>query len=95
MSERPLLQKKAARLRKALRNTPPRYFDLVQYVVDHHRIGYKRLTRRQARDMILEGKVRVDSHTVGRQEIDLLGQKEWVLSPYIPVEHKARLLISS
>ena len=95
MSERPILQKKANRLRKALRNTPPRYFDLVQYVIDHHRVGHKRLSKRQARDMILEGKVAVDSHKVGRLEVEVLpGVKEWVLDPILPVEHKSRLLIS-
>jgi hypothetical protein len=95
MSERARLDKQANRLRKALRNTPPRYFDLVQYVVDHHRIGYKRPTRKQAREMILAGKVQVDSHKIGREEIDLLGHKEWVLLPHIAVEHKSRVLISS
>jgi hypothetical protein len=94
MSQRASQQKKASRLAKALRNTPPTYFDLVDYVVHHHRIGYKKPTKTQARQMILDGKVMVGSHRVGRVEVEALpGVKEWVLAPHIPSEQRKELVI--
>jgi hypothetical protein len=93
MSHHASQQKKARRLAKALRNTPPTYFDLVDYVVHHHRIGYKKPTKTQARNMILDGKVMVGSHRVGRMEVETVLGKEWVLTPHIPSEQRKELVI--
>ena len=88
MSSRPQKDKQIARLRKALRNTPPVSIDLIQWLVDH-----KKVSRRRAKEMILEGKVMVDSHKVGRVEVEVLGRKEWVLAPYLPAYHRRDIVV--
>ena len=95
MSKRARIDKRANRLRKALRNTPPASIDVVQYVMDHHRLeNRRRPTRAQAVEMVLAGKVTVGSHKVGRYEVDLLGHKEWVLDPHIPAHQRSEIVIT-
>lgn len=62
MSKRPPEQKKRRRVTKALRRKPlARYFDIVQWLVDHDHAS----TRKQARELLLADKVRSDSHPLG------------------------------
>lgn len=49
------------RIRKALRRTPPAYFDLIQWLRDR---GYAN-TNKQARELILARRVKADSHALG------------------------------
>lgn len=96
MSRRPIEEKKLRRLRKALRPGVPVYFDLVEWLVDHHRPApHRRLTKKQARQMLLDGRVRVGANRVGRLEIELLGQKKWVVDPLLPAKFKSELLVTA
>lgn len=62
MSHRPTRRKAANRLRKIMRNTPPLKLDLVQWLIDR---GHAQ-TKGAARKLILDGKVRHESHVLGR-----------------------------
>ena len=61
MSHRPILKKRANKLRKALRRTPTAYIDLIAYLKDR---GYAQ-TSGEAEKIILDGRVRSDSHKLG------------------------------
>jgi hypothetical protein len=93
MAHRRLNDKKANRLRGALTNTPPLYIDLVEYLVDNHRVGFRRLTKTKARQLLLDGKVKVGSHTVGRIEVEVAGKKKWVLNPYLPSHQRSEIMV--
>lgn len=96
MSHRPISEKKVARLRKALRPGVPVYLDLVEWLVDHHRPApHRRLTKRQARQMLLDGRVRVGANRVGRIEIELLGKKQWRVDPLLPAKFRNELLVTA
>lgn len=61
MSKRPINKKAANRVRKAMRNDLPSFFDLVQWLIDH---GHAR-TVKEANELILDKRVKADSHTLG------------------------------
>ena len=90
MSHRSTQEKKANKLRKALRPGIPVYLDLVEWLVDHHKV-----TKKQARQMLLDGKVRVGANRVGRLEIEVLGQKRWVVDPMLPAKFRNEILVTS
>jgi predicted rRNA methylase YqxC with S4 and FtsJ domains len=82
-------------MRKAMRRTPPAYFDLIQWLRDRNYAN----TRKQAKDMILAGKVKADSHTLGvGQEpfIDANGQIAYrpAVMQHVPAELKPRVVVS-
>lgn len=79
-----LVEKKKRRLIKSLRNTPPGYVDLVEYV----RLR-SRCSRGMAKRVILSGALTVDSHTVGFKTID--GRK--VLDQCIPAKYRNDIVI--
>lgn len=68
MSHRPLLTKKANRLRKAFRQSPPAYINLIDWLMDHGHAN----TKRQAKDILLAGRVRSESHVLGVQKVERL-----------------------
>jgi hypothetical protein len=61
MSSRPILKKKAARVRKALRKELPAYVDLFRWLKDR---GHAQ-TSGDCRKLLLDGRVKSESHTVG------------------------------
>lgn len=95
MSQRPILKKKAARVRKALRRTPPRNFDLVQYLLDHKHAKSKR----EAREMLVAGRVRSESHVLGRAKVPTLVKGvvklEYIDAPIVPINLKSNLTVLS
>ena len=88
MSARPILKKKANRVRKALRTPLPRHFDLVQYLLDHKHAK----TKREAREMLVAGRVRSESHVLGREKMPTLVKGEvkleWAPQPIVPVNFR-------
>lgn len=85
----------ARRVRRALRRTPDRYFDLIQWLLDHRHAS----TRKQAKDLILARRVKADSHALGVakrpvqtpngiEEID-------VILPHVPIALKERVLVEA
>lgn len=61
MAKRPINKKRAARVRKLLRKELPAYLDLIQWLKDRR---YAQTTG-QAEKMILDGRVRSESHKLG------------------------------
>lgn len=107
MAKRPIEQKKIARLRKLInRRTPPAYIDLVRWLKDR---GYAQTTGEAARLMV-DGKVRVGSHAVGRerrlvapptslieglQGVDKKPQEQWVPAPLIHAGLRSDLVVQN
>lgn len=87
MSKRSIQDKKLRRLKKALRLSPPSFINLIEWLRDR---GYAQTTG-AARSMLLAGKVKVESHTVGRVEVDnplKPGNKEWIIQPLTPAKNR-------
>lgn len=86
--------RRSGRIRKALRRTPPAYFDLVQWLRDRK---YAR-TNKEARELILAKRVKADSHALGVGEQFVYtpeGPKMVeVVMPHVPVEFKGRVVVS-
>jgi hypothetical protein len=95
MSHRPINSKRARRVRKALRPPIPRNFDLVQWLLDHKHAK----TKREARTLLIEGKVKADSHILGRVEmpVAIKGKIEmqFVAQPIVSVAHRDNLTVLS
>lgn len=95
MSHRPILKKRAARMRKALRPGLDRHIDLVDYLITRR---YAQ-TKGAARKMLEDGKVRSESHVLGRQEIKLLDGEEvvtkYVAAPIVPARYRESLTVLS
>lgn len=67
MSARPTLRKQLKRLRKAQRRSLPRYFDIIDWL----KMRRHAQTTGEAKRLILDGRLRSGSHTVGIVEIDV------------------------
>jgi len=80
VSRRPIEAKQRRKVAKAFRATPPAYFDLVQWLVEHKYAPTKRL----ARELILAKRVRKDSHVLGIATRQTLGPDfKLVDEPYV------------
>lgn len=94
MSHRSIQKKKANRLRKALRKQLPAFIDLRHYLQLH---GYAKSVG-QADKLILAGKVRSDSHTLGigkATRLNVKGEPEEfdVVNPWVPAKLRKTLLV--
>lgn len=89
MSKRPITAKKLNRLRKALRRTPQGHINLIQYLKDRSYVN----TSGGAKAMLVAGRVRVDSHVVGRKP-DPLNPDEFVIDPLISAEYRDRIIVA-
>lgn len=96
MSHRPIEQKQRRRAAKAFRRRPlPSYFDLVQWLIDNRHAA----TKRQARKLILDEKVRSDSHIVGilRNQLTVKDggvTTEDVVDPRVSVDLRSGLVVT-
>lgn len=91
MSKRPSRDKKINRLRKALRRTPPPYIDLIDWLETHGYAG----TAGQARKIILDGRVKRDSHTLGIATITMPdGSEHKMVERYVPAENRKYITVS-
>lgn len=106
MAKRPTHAKKMRRLRKALnRQTPIAFIDLVDWLKTR---GHAQTTG-EARELLVDGKVRVGSHAVGRQKAlvstpisalaELRGDKppepveKWVPAQLVRAEFRPDLIV--
>lgn len=98
MSHRPLEGKKLRRLRKALRQKPDTVINLVEYLKLR---GYAQTTG-EAKRIILDRRVRSESHTLGIQQGIVTGKNEQgklefkvgdVVAPLIPSHFKDTLVV--
>lgn len=96
MSHRPINEKRAARARKALsRRTPKRRFDAVKWLLDRRYVQ----TKGAARDLILAGRLKSESHTVGIAKELRLGpdgepRQETVVDRFLPIEYRKNLRVT-
>lgn len=96
MSHRPVLKKKAARVRKAISRTPlPANIDLADYLVTRR---YAQ-TKGAARKMLEDGKVRSESHVLGRVKMRVLNkgkeEERWVAQPIVSAKYRDTLQVIS
>lgn len=96
MSKRPIEMKQRRKAARAFRTQLPRFFDLVQWLIDH---GHAR-TRREARALISDEKVRKDSHVLGVRRNQVVFEKgEFVtknlVDPRVPVEMRDGIIVAS
>jgi hypothetical protein len=87
VSKRPIETKKRKRVARAFHKTPPAFFDLVQWLIDHKHAS----TRKQARTMLEEDKVWVGEVPVGtsveaRIQPDMRLKPVRYVEPFLPVE---------
>jgi hypothetical protein len=75
-------------MRKALRNTPPAYIDLIEYVKLR-----TRCTTGMAKKVLLSGALRIDSHPVGFRWEGQGGNARKVLYPFLEAKHRPNLRI--
>lgn len=70
------------------------FFDLVQWLVDHEHAATKRL----ARSMILDGRVRSDSHPIGFKRLPVMKDgivvTEDVVVERVPIAAKKNIIVS-
>lgn len=96
MSHRSIEAKQRHKVAKAFRVTPPRYFDLVDWLVAHKHAS----TKTKARKLILDKKVRSGSHVLGvrRMKIDvpvlpwlIKTEEKDVVRPHVPVSLRGKI----
>jgi hypothetical protein len=93
VSHRPIEEKRKRRLLKGLRNTPPAFVDLRQWI----RLRVNCSNRMAERILLAEG-LKVDSHPVGykweKDPLQRAGKMIKVLDPFLPVEYRDRIVIA-
>jgi hypothetical protein len=94
VSSRPIQQKKLRKLERAIRKGggPNAHIDLIDWLKTR---GYAQTTGAAVR-MLIDGKVRVDSHVVGRNEVPdpfKKDKKVWGIAPLIPAHHRDRIVV--
>lgn len=94
MSHRSISHKKANKLRKAMRRTPPVWLDLVQWLRSH---GYAQ-TAGEARKIIIDKRVKSESHTLGLTKRTVLEQGKIVerefVAPLVPASVRGTLRVA-
>lgn len=91
MSKRDITAKKLYRLRKQLARQPlPAYINLIEWLQDHRHAQ----TAGAARKLLLAGRVKVDSHPVGRMPVPGGSSDEFLLSPYTAAENRSRIMVT-
>lgn len=82
------VERKRRKVLKALRNTPPGYIDLIEYVKLR-----TRCTTSMAKKVILSGALKVDSHPVGFKWEGQGGNAQKVLYPYLESKHRGKIVV--
>jgi hypothetical protein len=96
MSSRPIEQKQRRRVAKLLRRTPlPAYIDLIEWLKDR---GHAQTTG-EAKKIILDGRVKADSHVLGIAKIPMLQpdysvKEEDVVSRHVDARHRGRITVA-
>jgi len=91
MAKRPILEKQARRVERLFSPTPRRLFDLLDWLELHGHAD----TRGQARKLVLQGKVRSDTHTVGITEVeDKHGLPIKVVDRFLPISYLENLEVT-
>lgn len=80
-----LAGKRARREKKALRNTPQGYINLIDWIRERSSV-----TKQDAAKLLLAGVLRVDSHKVGYKVLD--GERK-VLAPFVTSDVRGRITL--
>ena len=97
MSRRPIERKQRRRAAKALRRRPlPAFIDLVEWLKTHGHAS----TTGEARQIILDKRVKSDSHTLGVKNVPTLQpngtvKDEDVVSQAVPADLRGRIRVTS
>lgn len=93
MAHRSVEQKKRRRVAKSLRRKPlPAFIDPVQWLLDRRLVK----TKREARVLILDGRLKSESHAVGIGDgmvADGLGYKPGKVVALVPAERRGSLRV--
>ena len=96
MSKRPIQQKRLNRLRKAVNRRPlPAYTDLIWWLKFYRHAR----TTREAVELLLDGRLRSDSHVIGREKrvvFDPKSEKQierWEFVRYVPARLRPTLTV--
>jgi hypothetical protein len=92
VSKRPIHDKQIKGIRKLARQTPPAYIDLVDYL----KVQGHAQTSGAARKLIAAGKVRSESHPLGREEIEeftFMGTKRLTGRPRVPASLRDTIVV--
>lgn len=94
MSKRPTQQKKIRKLSRALRKAGAQqtHIDLIRWLKQH---GHAQTTGAAVR-LLLDGKVRVDSHIVGRQRVPnpfRSDEEIWGVAPLIGSYNRGKIVV--
>lgn len=87
MSARPIHAKKIARLRKVMRQTPHARINLVEYLTDRALAPSKRA----ARTLMIEGKVKAESHVIGRVK----DGERWRADPIVNADLRGKISVAA
>jgi hypothetical protein len=96
MSHRSIEAKRRHKVAKAFRQKLPVRFDLIQWMLDH---GHAR-TKREARQIILDKRVKSESHAVGVFSAPTLQRDGSIkdedhVDPYPDIQFKSNLVVSA
>lgn len=92
MSHRSIESKKIEKLRRSLRQNRSTYIDLTEYLVDRRFAS----SRKKAEAMLVDGKVRVESHIVGRVEVPDPEKKDktmFIPRPLLASHHRSNITV--
>lgn len=96
MAKRPIEAKQRRRAAKALRRTAlPAYLDLIQWLKDRRYAS----TTGQARKIILDRRVKADSHVIGLMKVPVLQpdhtiKEQDVVAQHVPAELRGRITVT-
>ena len=96
MAKRPIHEKKLARLRKTINRRPlPAFIDLIDYLKLHRYAD----TTGQAIRLLVDGKVKSESHVIGREKrIFLKDDKQherWEPAPRVPARLRGSITVEA
>jgi hypothetical protein len=94
VSKRPIRQKKIRKLERALRkaSAPAAHINLIDWLKAR---GHAQTTGAAVK-LLLDGKVRVESHIVGRTRVPVPmrpDEEEWGIAPLVPAHHRGNITV--
>lgn len=91
MSHRPTAEKRVRRMVKSMRVPLPAYIDLIQWLQDRRHAR----NAGEARKIIYAGRVRSESHTMGKDAIFRTPSGRLLGSPLVPAHLRSSLYVTA
>jgi hypothetical protein len=94
VSKRPIQAKQLRRLRKAMRQKPATQINLIDYIVDRRLVR----SRKEAHQMLMDGKVKAEQFVIGREKGTKLTPKgeiieTWHVAPIVPSTLRGKISV--